>query len=328
MLMRSVRRAAEEVLTALTIDATHPIALLLRGRIAYYTGNLKEARETLMNVRGGAESSEAITILAESCVAGGEAAQADSLYTRLLETEADDPVLCAFIRARLLRVINVNHDLPARKERTPPLRLELQKLSGNNSLAGLAISEDLLSSGNLKEADSTLVRLQESETIKPNTRMWYQWQIARLRFYRGEYLSSCDWYAKIAADEIDSLSHREYVHALYRAGLIPAAQQRAKAIRAKNGRVVHGITEIEADALAQAGNFRDARGLILELVADRPHANHLLLSLARLYAITGDFDHARKFLSEINEETLAPELQEELKALSVELAQNPNVNPN
>jgi hypothetical protein len=47
----------------------------------------------------------------------------------------------------------------------------------------------------------------------------------------------------------------------------------------------------------------------------------LLLSLTRLYAVTGDFDHARKFLSQIDPASLAPELEQEVKALTAELAQ-------
>jgi tetratricopeptide (TPR) repeat protein len=180
----------------------------------------------------------------------------------------------------------------------------------------LTLSDHWFRKGNQKLAIERLLQLQSlTELADSNAVSWYAWQSGRLQFLSGNFLSATDHYAKIAQTESDSLVHREYVHALYRAGLLPAAHRRARAIRGKNGRVVAGITEIEADVLAQTGNFIEAQGLLLELVADRPQSSHLLLSLAKLYAATGDFVTAGVYLERLDGAHLPKELQVEANEL-------------
>lgn len=314
ILMHSLDAAAEHVNAVLLADDMHPRALLLKGRICFYRGDLRGAREALMSVRGN-ENTSAVSILAEACMASGEVAQAQQLYSRLVVGDSS-----LALRARLLRISDILRDESTAAQMMVELESALQD-DVQHPIVAVAVAEHLLAIGHADAAVEKLSLLSKSSKVLPNARLWYAWQVGRMQFLAGTFLSCCDWYTKAAPDESDSLVHREYVHALYRAGLVPAAHRRARAVRAKHGRVVHGITEIEADAFAQAGKFLDARGLITELLTDRPKSGHLLLSLARLYAATGDVDQADTCLAEIDQEKLPPDIVSAFMALRAELTE-------
>src|SRR6185437_13643538 len=103
-------RADEQCTAVLSVDERHPRALMIAGRIRFYSGNLGAAKDCLTRVRGD-ESWAAIEILAESCVAGGDYGQANMLYGRLNENQYafDTGLVCG----RLLRVADIVRDLPA-----------------------------------------------------------------------------------------------------------------------------------------------------------------------------------------------------------------------
>lgn len=257
--------ARADVDAVLAVDEWHPRALLLQTRLLFYSGELQMALKTAKRI-SGKESHQAVYLLAETLIAAGDLDKSAQLYIQLNQSSNAD--LRTLERARLLRTHSGKRDAAAFSTLVSLL------LPGERATTLMALTraehELLFGTANVAEA----IINEQYEMARGNSRRWLAWQAGRVFAMTGNALRATDWYSEAISDEeeSDTLLHREYVHVLFKADLLTAAYERARAIRAAHeGRPVVGITEIEADCLLKGGEASAARDLIDALSEESPY---------------------------------------------------------
>lgn len=157
------------------------------------------------------------------------------------------------------------------------------------------------------------------EIAAPNLKRWISWELGRVLFDSGQVLTATDEYASVADPTMDTVQGREFAVALYKAGLLPAAGQRARGIREAKGEVVPGITEIETDLLVREGKLAEAKELLIQLSIARPYSVLNRLAIVRVCIGLNQLDEARAQLQELCKLNLSPEMRDEVQSFANDL---------
>lgn len=169
----------------------------------------------------------------------------------------------------------------------------------------------------MQRGEDALAALKRAkELAMPNLKKWISWEMGRVYFSLEQALSATDEYSAIAEKSVDSFQSREFAVALFRAGLLPASYERAKALRESVGEVIPGITEIETDYLVRLHKLQDAKVLLKELSIKRPLSALNRLAIVRICAQLNQEEEARDELITLCQQTLSPQMQEEVDRLA------------
>jgi tetratricopeptide (TPR) repeat protein len=170
-----------------------------------------------------------------------------------------------------------------------------------------------------KKDDAIHALRRAKDLAAPNLSKWVAWELGRVLFDAEKNLAATDEYVSIADKNVDSVQGREFAVALFRAGLLPAAYERAKAIREAHGEVVPGITEIETDWLVRDQRLQEAKELLQALSHHRPLSVLNRMAVVRICASLNQEEEARAELSKILELELTDELKEEAERFAADL---------
>jgi tetratricopeptide (TPR) repeat protein len=143
--------------------------------------------------------------------------------------------------------------------------------------------------------------------------------MGRVYFSVGQALSATDEYSLIAEKGVDSIQAREFAVALFKAGLLPAAYERSKALREAVADVIPGITEIETDYLVRLGKMEKAKDLLKKLSQKRPLSVLNRMAIVRICASLGQEEEARAELEKVQHLKLTPEMREEVEQFAADL---------
>lgn len=172
----------------------------------------------------------------------------------------------------------------------------------------------------MNRTDDAIHALRRAKDLAlPNLSKWVSWELGRVLFDAGKNLAATDEYVSIADKAIDSVQAREFAVALFRAGLLPAAYERAKAIREVHGEVVPGITEIETDFLVREQRLQEAKELLQALSVHRPLSILNRLAVVRICATLGQEEEARAELEKIRELQISDEMHDEVERFAADL---------
>ncbi len=172
----------------------------------------------------------------------------------------------------------------------------------------------------MQRSDDALAALKRAkELAMPNLKKWISWEMGRVYFSVGQALSATDEYSLIAEKGVDSIQAREFAVALFKAGLLPAAYERSKALREAVADVIPGITEIETDYLVRLGKMEKAKDLLKKLSQKRPLSVLNRMAIVRICASLGQEEEARAELEKVQHLKLTPEMREEVEQFAADL---------
>jgi tetratricopeptide (TPR) repeat protein len=153
----------------------------------------------------------------------------------------------------------------------------------------------------------------------PHLKHWISWELGRVLFDADKPLAATDEYVSVVDKHVDSVQAREFCVALFRAGLLPAASERAKAIREVIGEVVPGITEIETDFLVRENRLAEAKVLLQSLSHKRPLSVLNRMAIARICASLNEEVEAREELEKMRALDLTPEMRDDVERFCSDL---------
>ncbi len=166
------------------------------------------------------------------------------------------------------------------------------------------------------KTDEAIEALRDAKTKAGlNLKKWIAWQLGRVLFDADQVLSATDEYSEIVGENQDSVQAREFAVALFKAGLLPAAYERAKSLRLAAASVIPGITEIEADYLVRVQELAEAKELLLQLSKKRPLSVLNRLAIVRICLGLNDEKEAVSQIRELLSLPLSSQMRQELDEL-------------
>lgn len=279
-------------------------ALLLLGMLP----QLYQCVEPLRN----REALVAGRMVADACYHTGDFSESLRLWGQILEYEKDR----LWLMRSLIRQLEIFRMLRNQSE-AQQCTDALMKHFRFEAEALFALGCELAQIGEKERAIELLDGARE--LAGPNLKRWIAWELARIYCDQDKTLSATNEYTLTADKDTDSPQAREFIVALYRAGLLPAAHERAVALRRAGGAILPGITEIEVDFLMQNEEHEKARDLLLELARVRPLSVTNRIALIQLYLHLREFTNARHALDEIDVSRLPEEVIQQLLSLEEQL---------
>lgn len=275
------------------------------------TGDLPKLMRSLEGVSGELKKN-ALYLTAEAYYHACSFEQAAMIWNDLLRVETDR-LWQLRLNCRMLEAFRLLRDTKNAQICVDTLLSEYK----NEPEALFAIAYELWQLGRNEDAIHALKI--GKKIAAPNLQKWMAWELGRVLFDSDQVLSATDEYVSIAEQDTDSVQAREFAVALYKAGLIPAACERARQIREVNRKVVPGITEIETDYLVREQKLEEAKELLLMLSKERPLSAMNRLAIVRICLSLGQEDEAREELKKLSELALSDEMRADVERFAVDL---------
>ncbi len=300
ILRRKFERALQVLNTVLSTEPDNVSAVLNQASTLLLLGLLPRLYDCVEPLRNW-DALIAGRMVADACYHTGDFEEALRLWNQLLEHERDRKwQMRAIIRE--LEIFRMLRNQTDAQSCTDALMQHFRSEPEALFALGCELSH-------IGEREKSIELLEAAkQAAAPNLKKWIAWELARIYCEQEKMLSATDEYAVTADKNVDSPQAREFIVALYRAGLLPAAYERAVALRHAGGGIIPGITEIEVDFLMQNDEPAKARDLLLELARLRPLSITNRIALIQLYLELGELANARRELDDINVSRLSDDL--------------------
>ncbi|MBX9722851.1 MAG: hypothetical protein K2X81_15730, partial [Candidatus Obscuribacterales bacterium] len=311
LMQRNFVAATKYAKAALAFNPSSAEAKINLATAMLATGDLPALMRALEGI-GQKYMPRAARIAAESYYHACSFEQAIAAWKRVMLMEEDRLWRLRFY-CRMLEVYRLLQDAKNAQECVDALLTQFQHEPETLFALGYELWQ-------LNRVDDSIIALKRAkELAAPNLQKWIAWQLGRIYFVENKTLSATDEYVSISDKAVDSIQSREFAVALYKADMITAAYERAKALREANGDVISGITEIEADFLVREKKIEEAKELLVRLSDQRPKSFLTRMAVVRLCASLNQEEEALEHLGKVAALDLTPEMQSEVNQFNSDL---------
>lgn len=315
ILLRDFDLAQEVLSENLAANGECPTSLENLAIVSLAQGRLGDVHEAVSKLKG-VDAVIGGRCVGDSFFHANAFDEAIRVWNDILEYETDKRWRMR-LQLRKLETFRLLRRQPQAQECTDGLIAEF----GKDPELLFSLGCELIQIGQFAQGEQLLNEAKElaASVNMPNLRGWIAWELGRLKCQQDRVLSATDEYALVADRNVNSIQSREFAIALFRAGLKPAAFERAVKLRDVNGGVIPGVTEIEVDVLIAMGRVQEARDLLVELDNTAKVSTKNKIAIVRLSIELSEYDTARKYLRELSSLSHVGELGAEIDELQTVL---------
>lgn len=279
-----LKEAVESYRKALACDVAHlPARLglsLALNDLGEFAAAESEAR-TLLASRPG--DTQALVALAMALSAQGKSAEAESTYRQAIAVDASN-VIAHHNLASLLVAVERGEEALAHLDRAESLGLSGRELLFNRARA-------LSQCYRFDEAEATYARVVALDPRNLDA----QFNLAQLRYMRGDPMFARDLSAAAAAARDDIALQTLFANIMHRVGDTHGAEILLRDVIARRG-PIPSVRGALARILHESGRLKEAEGEALEAASADPHNLALIETLIGILLAEGKPDEAQPFI--------------------------------